>query len=86
MIRESRTVCDSRCHNSPKPAKRCICWCGGVFHGHENKANRERFASVYVNHHPRTRQAFDNAVRLSDRNPELVALAELVNNAQKEIQ
>lgn len=39
--------CDARCHNAKRPAHRCKCWCGGLFHGAGGTEARAAFVRAY---------------------------------------
>jgi len=41
----SRRVCGLRCHCAQRP--KCVCWCGGIFHGAAGELAREAFAAEY---------------------------------------
>lgn len=38
-------ICGARCHGARKP--KCVCWCGGLFHGQRGQRAREVFAEEF---------------------------------------
>jgi hypothetical protein len=58
-------VCGARCHHA-KRAK-CMCWCGGLFHGAAGADARDTFAESFdVDKLPTTERAFDELTRQPD--------------------
>jgi len=51
--------CNSHCHNATH--EKCVCWCGGLFHGKAGAGNRSRMAEI-------VKERFPEAFRDSDGN------------------
>lgn len=49
--------CDSHCHNANHD--KCVCWCGGLFHGKNGAGNRAKIMEI-------VKERFPNAIRDDD--------------------
>lgn len=56
-------TCGSRCHSAK--SERCVCWCGGLFHGAAGDAARQAFRDRFQET-PATEADFDRALSQGD--------------------
>jgi len=56
--------CDGRCHSAEH--EKCVCWCGGLFHGKKGAGNRQRMVEIIAEKFPDAVRGDDGTYYMTD--------------------